>query len=150
MVLTGPITFVSVRRSSCPGTSTQYWKKYSSTPFVRLNRVRTEGFCPARRLRHFPLIRVAENWRQLHGIAKGESCSTKGYRHTRPGRVHGTTPGAQKSIRPTNASVTWRRVPTRLNTLQIEPYSQRLYLEDGQNPKAFSFCYFYSSLPIPT
>src|SRR5215467_6701222 len=73
IVLTGPIASVSLLRSSCPGTSIQYWKKYSSTPFLRLNRVRTEGFCPARRLMHFPLFRVAENWRQLHVNAREES-----------------------------------------------------------------------------
>src|SRR5258708_2341308 len=37
IVLTGPITSVSLLRSSRPGTSIQYWKKYSLIPFVRLN-----------------------------------------------------------------------------------------------------------------
>jgi hypothetical protein len=60
IVLIGPIISVSLFRFSRPGTSIQYWKKYSSMPFLRLKRIRTEGFCPARRLMHFPLFRVAE------------------------------------------------------------------------------------------
>src|SRR5215510_12441821 len=69
ILLTGPITSVALFRFSRPGTSIQYWKKYSSVPFLRFKRVRTEGFCPARRLMHFPPFRVAENWWQLHGSA---------------------------------------------------------------------------------
>src|SRR2546426_354387 len=87
IVLTGPITSVSLLRSSRPGTSIQYWKKYSSTPFVRLKRVRTEGFCPARRLMHFPRFRVAGT--DGHPILSGLHKRATGSRQWKDGGPRG-------------------------------------------------------------
>src|SRR6266404_3416754 len=52
---TTPITSVLRCLSSCPGTSTQYWKKKYFVPLARLP-TRTFGFCPSLRDMHLPRL----------------------------------------------------------------------------------------------